>query len=244
MMLANEDDEWEFDDDDDFSWDDDDEEDEEVDEDEDLSDIPDYDAEEEDEEEETAPKQTAAPEKPQATKVNYAEVKIEKRPARLDITKNSEEDSRYPNRHTKGDLEDQVKKDFRYMKGKGFFMIQPFLIMDEYPFKTKNSDSDIPRSDGKNVAEDLVLVIGRLPKFKSIEEFKGKPYIRGEIMLVRPGLYDIGQLKPHFALVIKKKYKVIKQAKIRIRELFDIVKNELQNGKPFVLYKEFPKKIV
>jgi hypothetical protein len=63
-------------------------------------------------------------------------------------------------------------------------------------------------------------------------------------MLVRPGLYDIGQLKPHFALVIKKKYKVIKQAKIRIRELFEKVKNELQNGKPFIVYKEFPKKIV
>jgi hypothetical protein len=123
------------------------------------------------------------------------------------------------------------------MKGKGYFMIQPFLIMDEYPFKTKNSDSDIPRKDGKNVEEDLVLVIGRLPKFKSIEEFKGKPYIRGEIMLVRPGLYDIGQLKPHFALVIKKKYK-------GIRELFEKVKNELQNGKPFIVYKEFPKKIV
>jgi hypothetical protein len=63
-------------------------------------------------------------------------------------------------------------------------------------------------------------------------------------MLIRPGMYDIGQLKPHFALVVKKKYKVIKQAKIRIRDLFDIVKNELQNGKPFVVYKEFPKKLL
>jgi len=230
MMFPNEDEEAELEED--FSWDDDDDDD-----DEDYSDIPDY-------EEEEMPKQAVVPTKPQSTKVNYAEVRIEKRPARLDITKNSEEDSRLPNRHTKGDLEDQVKKDFRYMKGKGYFMVQPFLIMDEYPFKTKNSDSDIPRKDGKNVDEDLVLVIGRLPKFKSTEEFKGKPYIRGEIMLVRPGHYDIGQLKPHFALVIKKKYKVIKQAKIRVRELFDVVKNELQNGKPFVLYKEFPKLIV
>jgi hypothetical protein len=232
MMFPNDDEEME---DDDFSWDDEDDEEEE---DEDYSDVPDY------EEEEELPKQTVVPTKPQSTKVNYAEVRIEKRPARLDITKNSEEDSRIPNRHTRGDLEDQVKKDFRYMKGKGYFMVQPFLIMDEYPFKTKNSDSDIPRKDGKNVDEDIVLVIGRLPKFKSVEEFKGKPYIRGEIMLVRPGLYDIGQLKPHFALVIKKKYKVIKQAKIRVRDLFDVVKNELQNGKPFVLYKEFPKLIV
>lgn len=231
-MFPNDDEEME---DDDFSWDDEDDEEEE---DEDYSDVPDY------EEEEELPKQTVVPTKPQSTKVNYAEVRIEKRPARLDITKNSEEDSRIPNRHTRGDLEDQVKKDFRYMKGKGYFMVQPFLIMDEYPFKTKNSDSDIPRKDGKNVDEDIVLVIGRLPKFKSVEEFKGKPYIRGEIMLVRPGLYDIGQLKPHFALVIKKKYKVIKQAKIRVRDLFDVVKNELQNGKPFVLYKEFPKLIV
>jgi hypothetical protein len=231
MMFPN-DDELELEDD--FSWDDEDE-----DEDEDYSDVPDY-VEEEDE----LPKQNVVPTKPQSAKVNYAEVRIEKRPARLDITKNSEEDSRIPNRHTKGDLEDQVKKDFRYMKGKGYFMVQPFLIMDEYPFKTKNGDSDIPRKDGKNVDEDIVLVIGRLPKFKSVEEFKGKPYIRGEIMLVRPGLYDIGQLKPHFALVIKKKYKVIKQAKIRVRDLFDVVKNELQNGKPFVLYKEFPKLIV
>lgn len=229
-MFPNDDEEME---DDDFSWDDEDEE-----EDEDYSDVPDY------EEEEELPKQTVVPTKAQSTKVNYAEVRIEKRPARLDITKNSEEDSRIPNRHTKGDLEDQVKKDFRYMKGKGYFMVQPFLIMDEYPFKTKNGDSDIPRKDGKNVDEDIVLVIGRLPKFKSVEEFKGKPYIRGEIMLVRPGLYDIGQLKPHFALVIKKKYKVIKQAKIRVRDLFDVVKNELQNGKPFVLYKEFPKLII
>jgi hypothetical protein len=235
MMLPNEDDEWEIDDDDDFSWDDDDDDEEE----EDLSDIPDF---EEEEEEEKTPQQNTSPAKP--GKVNYAEVRIEKRPARLDITKNSEEDSRIPNRHTKGDLEDQVKKDYKYMKAKGYFMVQPFLIMDEYPFKTKNSDSDIPRSDGKNVEEDLVLVIGRLPKFKSIEEFKGKPYIRGEFMLIRPGLYDIGELKPHFAIVIKKKYKVIKQAKIRIRELFDVVKNELQNGKPFVLYKAFPQKIV
>jgi chromatin segregation and condensation protein Rec8/ScpA/Scc1 (kleisin family) len=166
MMLPNEDDEWEIDDDDDFSWDDDDDDEEE----EDLSDIPDF---EEEEEEEKTPQQNTSPAKP--GKVNYAEVRIEKRPARLDITKNSEEDSRIPNRHTKGDLEDQVKKDYKYMKAKGYFMVQPFLIMDEYPFKTKNSDSDIPRSDGKNVEEDLVLVIGRLPKFKSIEEFKGKP---------------------------------------------------------------------
>ena len=230
-MFPNDDEEME---DDDFSWDDEDEE-----EDEDYSDVPDY-----EEEEDELPKQNVVPTKPQSAKVNYAEVRIEKRPARLDITKNSEEDSRIPNRHTKADLEDQVKKDFRYMKGKGYFMVQPFLIMDEYPFKTKNSDSDIPRKDGKNVDEDIVLVIGRLPKFKSVEEFKGKPYIRGEIMLVRPGLYDIGQLKPHFALVIKKKYKVIKQAKIRVRDLFDVVKNELQNGKPFVVYKEFPKLIV
>ncbi len=233
MMLVDDE---EFDlEEDDFSWDDDEEEEDE----EDFSDIPEL-------EDEDALPRTATPTvaKTSVDKLSYAETRVEKRPARLDISKNSEEDSRHPNRHTKGDLEDQLKKDYRYMKGKGYFMIQPFLIMDEYPFKVKNSDSDIPRKDGKNVEEDLVLVLGRLPKFKSIEEFKGKPYIRGEIMLIRPGMYDIGQLKPHFALVVKKKYKVIKQAKIRIRDLFDIVKNELQNGKPFVVYKEFPKKLL
>ncbi len=230
MMLIDDED---FDmEDDDFSWD-------EEDEDDDLSDIPDY------EDEDDLPR-TATPIAVKTTvdKQSYAETRIEKRPARLDISKNSEEDSRYPNRHTKGDLEDQLKKDYRYMKGKGYFMIQPFLIMDNYPFKVKNNDSDIPRKDGKNVDEDLVIVLGRLTKFKNIEEFKGKPYIRGEIMLIRPGMYDIGQLKPHFALVVKKKYKVIKQAKRRVRDLFDIVKNELQNGKPFIVYKEFPKKLL
>lgn len=174
----------------------------------------------------------------------FQEMRLEKRLARLDITKNSEEDHRRVNRHSKKELEEQIKRDYIYMKGKNYMMIQPFLIMDEYPFKTKNSDSDVIRPDGKNVEEDLVLVIGRLAKFKSTEEFKGKPFIRGEIAYISGGNYDIGLLKPHFAVVIRKKFKVIKQHKIRIRELFDVVRNEMQNGKPVVVYKEFPRKII
>lgn len=233
--MITDDEDFDFEDDD-FSWEDDEEDEEEADE--DFSDIEDL-----DEEEEILPKKTVKPVKPTVT-VSYAETRLEKRPARLDITKNSGEDARHPQRFTKKELEEQLKKDYRYMKGKGYFMVQPFLIIDEYPFKVKSSDSDIIRKDGKNVTEDLALVLGRLTKFKTTEEFKGKPYIRGEIMLIRPGLYDIGQLKPHFAVVIKKKYKVIRLAKLRIRNLFDIVKNELQNGKPVVIYKEFPKKII
>lgn len=232
-------------DDDDFSWDDDDEEEEEEDEeDEDFSDIEDLDDEDDDDEDEASlPKKTVKPVKPTVL-VSYAETRLEKRPARLDITKNSNEDARSPMRFTQKELEEQLKKDYRYMKGKGYFMVQPFLIIDEYPFKTKSSDSDLIRKDGKNVSEGLAFVLGRLRKFKTTEEFKGKPYIRGEIMLIRPGVYDIGQLKPHFAVVIRKKYKVIRLAKLRIRNLFDIVKNELQNGRPVVIYKEFPKKIL
>ena len=214
-------------------WDDDDINDTESDE--DYSDIPDV------EEEDAEP---VVIQQSGSDKDNFAEVRLEKRIARLDITKNSEEDHRSLNRHTKSDLSEQVKKDYRYMKGKSYFMVQPFLILDEYPYKAKSSDSDIIRKDGKNVAEDIVLVIGRLPKLKGTEEFKNKPYIRGEIMLIKAGNYDIGPLKPHFALVVKKKYKVIKQGKIRVRDLFDSVKNELQNGKPFVVYKEFPKMLI
>ena len=174
----------------------------------------------------------------------YEDIRLERRIARLDITKNSEEDHRHLNRFTKKELEDQLKRDYKYMKGKGYFMVQPFLILDEYSFKLKENDSDVIREDGKNVEEDLVLVIGRLPKFKNTEEFKGKAYVRGEVMFVKPGKYDVGDLKPHFALVIKKKHKVIKQAKIRVRDLFDIIRNELQNGKPFVIYEEFPRLII
>ncbi len=218
--------------DDNFSWDDDD----------DLSDIPDYEEEGEDDDDSLQKKSGVLFKMPEIVK--YMEFRHEKRPARLDITKNSNEDARHPERYTKKALEDQLKKDYRYMKGKGYIMVQPFLILDEYPFKVKSSDSDIVRSDGKNVEEDLVIVLGRLPKFKGTEEFKGKPYIRGEIMFVRPGRYDIGVLRPHFALVVKKKYKVIKQGKRRVKKLFDIVKNELQNGKPYMVYKEFPQKII
>lgn len=231
MIVDDEDFDWE--DDDDFSWDSEEEEEEAE---EDFSFIPEDDA-----ETPITKTTTTQPATSVTGMVTYVETRLEKRPARLDITKNSEEDHRHLNRYTKKDLEEQVKKDYRYMRGKGYMMIQPFLILDEYPFKVKSSDSDVIRKDGKNVEEDIVLVIGRLPKLKGTEEFKRKPYIRGEIMFIRPGHYDIGLLKPHFALVIKKKYKVIKQAKIRIRDLFDIVKNELQNGKPFIVYKEFPK---
>lgn len=171
--------------------------------------------------------------------------KREKRPARLDITKNSKKNHTNVQRYTKKELEDQLKKDYRYMKGKNYMMIQPFAMMADYFYKKKKSDEDEIADDGKNVEYDYVFVIGRLPKWKSTEEFKGKPYVIGECMFVRKGIYEVdGEQKlllPHFALVVKKKYKVIKTK--RIRDVLAPLKQRLRTGKPYGIYKEFPKLI-
>lgn len=173
--------------------------------------------------------------------------RLEKRPARLDITKSSKEDHRWPMRFTKRELEDQLDRDYKYAKQKSFMMIQPFMVMLDYPYKKNKSDSDVPDKDGKNVDVAPMLVIGRLPRFKSVEEYKNeKSYVMGEIMYVRRGLYYVPEsgetvsLKPHFAMVIRKRRERKKIKPIDVRELFDPIKNELQNGKPFVVYKELP----
>jgi hypothetical protein len=163
----------------------------------------------------------------------------EKRPARLDITKNSKEDHCFPARVTKKEAEDRLKKDYLYMQK---MIVLPFVIMDGYPYKKKDSDSDIPDAKGKNVDKGPILVFGRLTKWKGVvnDEFKGIPYLIGEALYLKRGKYDIGDIsRPHFALVIKKTYKKIK--KKTIRDLFDPIKNELREGKPFEIYKKFPR---
>ncbi len=167
--------------------------------------------------------------------------KHEKRKARLDITKNSSEDHRSVKRYTKKELNDQLVKDYRYMMGKSYMMIQPVTIMADYPYKKKKSDSDI--EDGKkNVEEDYVLVIGKLQKWRGTEQFRGKAYKLGHIMYVRKGDYWIDgkeiAVEPHFAIVLHKTYKRIKSK--RIRDLLSVLKHRLRTGKPFTIYKEFP----
>jgi len=48
-------------------------------------------------------------------------------------------------------------------------------------------------------------------------------------------------LKPHFALVVKRRREKKKIKSRRIRDLFDPVKTQLETGKPFRVYKELPK---
>jgi len=166
--------------------------------------------------------------------------KKENRKARLDITKNSSEDHRYVKRYTKKELNDQLKKDYRYMKGKRYMMIQPVTIMAKYPYKKKKSDSDIPKES--NTELDYVLVIGKLPKWRGTEQFRGKPYKLGHIMYVRRGEYwvngEVVPMKPHFAITIRKSKKRIKSK--RIRDMLAPLKQRLRTGKPFTIYKEFP----
>lgn len=166
--------------------------------------------------------------------------KKEKRKARADITKNSKEDHRLIHRYTKRELNEQLKRDYKYMLGKSYMMIQPVTIMADYPFKKKKSDSDAIKS--YNVDYDYVMVIGRILKWRSTEEFKGKPYKLGEIMYVRRGIYWVDgkrmSLQPHFAIVIHRSYKRIKSK--RIRDLLAPLKQRLRTGKPFSIYKEFP----
>lgn len=240
MMLFNVDDE----DEDDFDWGDEEEDDdndddgwgdeEEDDDDDDYSFLPDDDESGKDFLTGLLTGQTTA---------NYLPIVEDNKKARVDITKNSSEDHRTVARYTKKELEEQLVKDYKYFKDrcKSKIVVKPFLIMGEYPFKKKKSDSDIIDESGKNVEEDYVLVIGRLPKLKGTEEFKGKPYIRGLIAYIPQGNYDIGFLKRHFGIVVKKKYKII--TKRKIRPLFDPVKGVMRNGWPFSVYKEFPRKI-
>jgi len=161
----------------------------------------------------------------------------------LDITKNSKEDHRYVKRYTKKEAEDQLKKELKYFRGrcKSKIVIKPFVIMMDYPFKKKKSDSDIVND--KNIDEDFILVMGRLPKFRGTEQFKGKSYIMGQIAYLPSGGYDIGHQLRHFGIKIKKQ--VRKKIKPRyIRDLFDPIKNSLRTGKPYSIYKELPRKII
>lgn len=166
--------------------------------------------------------------------------KREKRKARTDITKNSKEDHRIIHRYTKNELKEQLKRDYKYMLGKPYMMIQPVTIMADYPYKKKKSDSDKVHS--YNTDYDYVLVIGKLLKWRSTEEFKGKPYKLGEIMYVKRGTYWVEgkqlDLQPHFAIVIDRSYKRIKSK--RIRDLLAPLKQRPRSGKPFSIYKEFP----
>lgn len=166
--------------------------------------------------------------------------KREKRKARLDITKNSKSDHRNIQRYTKNELNEQLKRDYKFMLGKPYMVIQPVTIMAEYPYKKKKSDDDEVKS--YNTDLDYVLVIGKLLKWRSTEEFKGKPYKLGEIMYVKRGIYWVDgkelSMEPHFAIVINRSYKRIKSK--RIRDLLAPLKQRLRSGKPFSIYKEFP----
>lgn len=166
--------------------------------------------------------------------------KREKRKARADITKNSKEDHRIIHRYTKNELKEQLKRDYKHMLGKPYMMIQPVTIMADYPYKKKKSDSD--KVESYNTEYDYVLVIGKLLKWRSTEEFKGKPFKLGEIMYVKKGTYWVEgkqlDLQPHFAIVIDRSYKRIKSK--RIRDLLAPLKQRLRSGKPFSIYKEFP----
>jgi hypothetical protein len=162
--------------------------------------------------------------------------KKDNRIAKMDISESSKEDHRMMKRYTRKEAEDFLKKDYIYLQKK---VIMPFAIVEDYPYKNKTSEKDVPDSKNSNVNIGLVLTIGRLPKWKNIlHQLDESAYILGECMYVARGNYDIGALKPHIALVIHKKYRIIKP--IDIRDLFDPIKNELQNGAPYVIYKEFP----
>lgn len=167
--------------------------------------------------------------------------KYEKRKARLDITRNSDEDQRTVERFTKKEMEDRLIKDYKYMISKPYMMVQPLTIMAEYPYKKKKNDSDIIDGD-KNVEYDDVIVLGKLLKWRSTEEFRSKPYKLGEIMYMRRGIYWAEgkevEMEPHFAIVIHRSYKRIKGK--RIRDLFAPLKQRLRSGKPYSIYKEFP----
>lgn len=162
--------------------------------------------------------------------------KKEKRKARLDITKKTNTLKRY----TKTELREQLKRDYKYALGKSYMMIQPVTIMKDYPYKKKKSDSDEVKD--YNTDYDYVMVIGKLLKWRSTEEFRGKAYKLGEIMYMKRGVYWVNGtqmlMKPHYAIVINRSYKRIKSK--RIRDLLAPLKQRLRAGKPFSIYKEFP----
>lgn len=166
--------------------------------------------------------------------------KKEKRKARADITKNSKEDHTTVKRYTKGELQEQLKRDYKFMLGKPYMVIQPVTIMADYPYKKKKNDSDI--INDRNVEYDYVMVIGKVLKWRSTEEFRGKAYKLGEIMYMKRGVYWVDgkrvRMDPHFAIVLHRSYKRIKSK--RIRDLLAPLKQRLRSGKPFSIYKEFP----
>ncbi|CAA6821732.1 MAG: Unknown protein [uncultured Aureispira sp.] len=166
--------------------------------------------------------------------------KKEKRKAKLDVTKSSKEDHRNVKRYTKSELDEQLKRDYKYMLGKPYMVIQPVTIMADYPYKKKKSNSDAIES--YNVEYDYALVIGKLLKWRSTEQFTRKPYKLGEIMYMKRGVYWVNgtqmRMEPHFAIVLHRSYKRIKTK--RIRDMLAPLKQRLRTGKPFSIYKEFP----
>lgn len=166
--------------------------------------------------------------------------KKEKRKAKLDITKSSKDDHRNIKRYTKSELDEQLKRDYKYMLSKPYMVIQPVTILADYPYKKQKSNSDSIES--YNVEYDYALVIGKLLKWRSTEEFKRKPYKLGEIMYMKRGVYWVNgtemRMDPHFAIVLHRSYKRIKSK--RIRDMLAPLKQRLRTGKPFSIYKEFP----
>lgn len=166
--------------------------------------------------------------------------KKEKRKAKLDITKSSKDDHRNVKRYTKSELDEQLKRDYKYMLSKPYMVIQPVTIMADYPYKKQKNNSDSIES--YNVEYDYALVIGKLLKWRSTEEFKRKPYKLGEIMYMKRGVYWVNgtemRMDPHFAIVLHRSYKRIKSK--RIRDMLAPLKQRLRTGKPFSIYKEFP----
>ena len=173
---------------------------------------------------------------------NVLPYKRNNRPSSLDISKSSKENHKYPQRVTEKEALDHLRDVYRKMKKQ---QIWPFAVVFDYPFKKKSSDSDIVNEKETNANRGMLLVFGKLMKWKNVfkDEFAGLPYIKGEAVLIRRGKYDIGYLKPHIALRVTDKRKGEKIKPIKLRDLFDPIKNELQNGKPFVNYKELPKRI-
>jgi hypothetical protein len=166
--------------------------------------------------------------------------KKEKRKAKLDITKSSKDDHRNIKRYTKSELDEQLKRDYKYMLSKPYMVIQPVTILADYPYKKQKSNSDSIES--YNVEYDYAMVIGKLLKWRSTEEFIRKPYKLGEIMYMKRGVYWVNgtemRMDPHFAIVLHRSYKRIKSK--RIRDMLAPLKQRLRTGKPFSIYKEFP----
>ena len=164
----------------------------------------------------------------------------ETRPSRMDITKNSKEDHRFPQRVTQKDMHDHVKQSYKYMIK---MVVMPFTIIHNYPFKKRGSDSDIIDAKKSNVSEEVLLVFGKLMKWRGVmkDEYVGLPYMVGEALLVRPGRYDIGEVRRQYiALKVKRTYKVNRIKKRFVRALFASIKNEVRAPWPFEFVEKFP----